>query len=47
MSEQRSRETRDEPMQLQPPDAVRREERPRPEDEFKSYSLELLAVLEG
>ena len=47
MREQRSREEASEDTaQPQPPDDVRTQQRPRPQDEFKSYSLELLAILE-
>ena len=45
MSEQRSREAPEAQAQPAAPDD-KRDERPRPQDEFRSYSLELLAVLE-
>jgi hypothetical protein len=47
MSEQRSREAPEGPAPIPVPDEVNVEERPRPKDEFRSYSLDLLAVLEG
>jgi len=47
MSEQRSRETPEKPAPPPPSDDAGREERPRPQEDFKGYSLELLAVLEG
>jgi hypothetical protein len=47
MSEQRSREAPEGPAPTPVPDEVKAEERPRPKDEFRSYSLDLLVVLEA
>jgi hypothetical protein len=46
MGEQWNRETLEVPVNRQQPDETEREE-PRRPDEFKGYSLELLALLEG
>ena len=47
MSEQRSREAPEGPAPTPVPDEAKVEDRPRPKDEFRSYSLDLLVVLEG
>lgn len=46
MAEPRNRDTLEIPVNRQQPDETEREE-PRQPDEFKGYSLELLALLEG
>ena len=47
MSEQRSREAPEAESQPVGQEEVQRDARPHPLDEFRSYSLELLATLEG
>jgi len=46
MSEQRRRETPESPAPVQEPAEINAEERKRPLEEYRSYSLDLLAVLE-
>ena len=48
MSEQRSREASEDAVPPQPPEEIRKDKRNRKaKDEFKSYSLELLVMLEA
>ncbi len=47
MSEQRSREAPENSAQTPPDDEAKRDEQSRPKDEFKSYSLDLLVMLEA
>ncbi len=47
MSEQRSREASEDAVPPQPPEEIRKDERNQTKDEFKSYSLDLLVMLEA
>ncbi len=47
MSEQRSREASENGAQPPPEEEIKRDEQGRPKDEFKSYSLDLLVMLEA